>query len=68
LPQPDFAHEPERFALSDDETHVVDRPHIADHTPEEAPGDREVLAQSTDVEQRRGVLGGRAVHAGSAGP
>src|SRR6516165_4400625 len=54
--------------LSDDETHIVDRPHIADHTPEEAPGDRKVLAQPPDIEQRLGVLGGGAVHAGSAGP
>src|SRR6516164_7152305 len=62
-----FTDEPERFALSYDETHIIDRPHMADHTPEEAPGDREVLPQPPDVEQRRRISPGHAVHAGSAG-
>ena len=60
LPQPELAHQAERLALADVEAHAVDGMHPIDLAREDAAGNREVLLEIADGEQRRLVCHGIA--------
>ena len=61
LPEPEFAHQPDRVALLEREADAVDRLHVADGAAQDAAPDRKVhldVVELQDVRRRR-IGGGR---------